>query len=589
MDRSRCWRQWGPPQSIFPWGAHMRFRRNSSTFLIVVLFVAAMNALPAASQIQVTSTNPSSAPQGSTNLNVKINGSGFKRGAASAWFVTGTTNPGGVTVNSTAFVSSTSLTANITIASNATLSAFDVVVTNTDGRSGKGTDSFAVTQKGTPVGCYTSGTPSGFTLVTELNPVQPNGAALITTLYFGNAIRVRPLDLNGDGKVDTLVAFVTSGTSSGGSQGTYAYLLDPTTGVPQTVNPITGVAWQNPILLLTGVRATIAAAGDVNGDHIPDFVMGGADNNAYLFVGAVAPSTFNLSYTAHRILPTSNAPANWAVALAMGDLDGNGNDEIVIGATPGKKGPTVGAAFIFKYASGSVNYTQMVQDPTGLSTGFGSAITIGNIDGVPGNDLVVGAPSGGTAGLVYVFSSPVQQSTNFSLSGPGPNFGRGLGIADVNLDGNPDLVIITGDQFNGSDTTAMTLVFVGPVNASSGYTNQLLPASGLAYSWASPNFDLGDMMLTGGAILIGTPNANNPKIGSSCSGYVGTAQLFTSPFNATEMPNYVFEPPAITADGMDYGYGVAVVPGYPFVLIGAKLADVGTTIQAGQVYVYRVN
>lgn len=567
----------------------MKSVRPFPWLLLQLVLIACGSVLPSVAQIQVNSTSPSAAAQGTTNLNVTINGNGFKKGAASKWFVTGTTNPGGVTVNSTTFNGSGSLTANITISGTAPLSGFDVVVTNADGRSGKGTDLFTVTQKGTPVGCYTSGTPSGFTLVTQLNQVQPNGAATITTLYFGNAIRVRPLDLNGDGVVDSLVAFITSGTTSGGNQGTYIFLLDPVTGLPQTVNPITGLAWQNPILLLSGVRATIAAAGDVNGDHIPDFLMGGADNNAYLFVGSVAPSTFNLSYTAYHILPTSNAPANWAVSLAMGDLDGDGNDEIVIGATPGKKGPSVGAAFIFRYASSNVNYTQMVQDPTGLSTGFGSAIAIGNIDGIPGNDLAVGAPGGGTAGLVYVFPSPVKQSSNFALSGPGPNFGRGLGIADVNLDGDPDLVVITGDQFSGSDTTAMTLVFSGPVSASSAYTNQLLPASGLAYSWASPNFDLGDMTLAGGAILIGVPNANDPKIGSQCVGYVGTAQLFNSPLAATESPNYVFEPPAISANGMDYGYGVAVVPGYPFLLIGAKLADVGTTIQAGQVYVYKVD
>jgi hypothetical protein len=562
----------------------MKSHRNSAAFLILVMFVTAMSALRASGQIQVTSASPTAAPQGTTSLNVTISGSGFKSGAVAKWYVTGTTNPGGVTVNSISGVRSNTLTANITIAAGAVISGFDIVVTNTDGRTGKGTDKFAVTAKGTPIGCYSTGTPSGFSLVTQLNPVQSNGAALITTGAIGNAIRVRPLDLNGDGTVDTLAAFVTSGAISGGAPGTYVFLLDPTTGLPQTVNPITSVAWQNPILLLSGVRAVIAAAGDVNGDHIPDFLMGGADNNAYLFVGSVAPSTFNLSYTAYHIQPTSDAPANWAIALAMGDLDGDGKDEIAIGATPGKKGPTFGGAFIFKYASGSLTYTQKIQDPSGTASAFGSALAIGNIDGTPGNDLAVGGST-----LVYVFHSPVQQSSYFSLSGPGPAFGRGLGIADVDLDGQPDLVIITGDQFNGSDTTAMTLIFSGPVSSSSGYTNQLLPASGLAYSWASPNFDLGDMMLAGGAILIGTPNANNPQIGSACNGYVGAAQLFTSPFSSTESPSFVFEPPAITANGMDYGYGVAVVPAYPFIVVGAKLADVGTSTQAGQVYVYKVN
>src|SRR5438270_6449192 len=103
-----------------------------------------LSAVFATAQIQVTSTNPTAAPQGTTNLNVTISGSGFKKGANAQWFVTGTTNPGGVTVNSTAFNGSNTLTANITIATGAVISGYDVVVTNTDGRTGKGTDKFAV-------------------------------------------------------------------------------------------------------------------------------------------------------------------------------------------------------------------------------------------------------------------------------------------------------------------------------------------------------------------------------------------------------------------------------------------------------------
>ena len=95
-------------------------------------------------QIQVNSANPSAAPQGTINLNVGISGSGFKKGAKAQWFVTGTTNPGGVTVNSTTFNNSGQVTANITIASDAVISGFDIAVTNTDGRTGKGTDKFAV-------------------------------------------------------------------------------------------------------------------------------------------------------------------------------------------------------------------------------------------------------------------------------------------------------------------------------------------------------------------------------------------------------------------------------------------------------------
>ena len=189
-------------------------------------------------------------------------------------------------------------------------------------------------------------------------------------------------------------------------------------------------------------------------------------------------------------------------------------------------------------------------------------------------------------GNVYVYPAPQQQSSYFTLTGPGPGFGRGLGIADVNLDGFPDLVVITGDQFNGSDTTAKALIFSGVVHPGDTYTNQLLPAPGNAYSWASPNFDVGEM-LAGGAVLVGTPNTNNSA--TRCSASEGAAHLFTSPFNSATTPNYLFEPPTVQSNGMFFGFGVAVAPGYPLVLIGEKGRDVGTTTTAGQVYVYKKN
>lgn len=557
----------------------MKSKRRS--FLVaVLLFATVLALLPAAAQIQVNSTSPAAAPQGTTNLNVTISGSGFKKGAKAQWFVTGTTNPGGVTVNSTAFNGSSSLTANITIASGATLSGFDVLVANTDGRTGKGTDLFTVTQPGTPIGCSTTGTPNGFSLVTELNPAQANGTALITTGKLGNAIRVRPIDLNGDGLTDSLAAFVASGSSRGTNPGTYVFFLDPATGQSQAANPVTGTAWQNPLRVLSGVRAVKAAAGDVNGDKIPDFAMGGIDGVAYLFVGSVSSSTsgnpYMPTYTAYQISPPAGA-AGWSQSVAFGDVDGLGVDEVVVGASGSSKTGSPAGVFMFKYTAGALSYVREIHDPTGA--GFGNAVAVGNIDGT-GNGLVVGAPTATTNGLVYVFPHPVQQSNYFTLTGPGPNFGRNLGIADINLDGIPDLLVITGNIGSGGQG----LLYAGYVSAGSSYTNQLLP--GQSNGWGDPNIDLGDMAATG-AIAIGAPNASSC---SSIQGGQGALNLFTSPFASPQTPNYLFETPSLAGSSQfQFGYSVGLVPGYRFIVIGEHFRDVGTTSLAGQVYVYKLN
>lgn len=558
------------------------FSQRTYSAVAIVVFLAGLAVLPLSAQIQVNSANPNAAPQGTTNLNVTISGNGFKKGATSQWFVTGTNNTGSVTVNSTAFNGSSTLTANITIPAGATISGYDIVVTNTDGRTGKGTDRFAVTQQGTPVGCSTTGTPSGATLVDTLNPVQPSGAALLTTLRLGNAIRVRPLDLDGNGTVDTLVTFVASGSGSGSVPGTYVFFLDPVTGRVQETNPVTNMAWQNPLLVLTGVRATKAAVGDVNGDGIPDFVMGGMDGTAYLFVGGVSGATsvkpYTPSYATYQISPPAGV-GGWSQSIAVGDVDGLGVDEVVVGASGSKTSPVPGA-FIFKFVSGTLSYVREIQDPTGTGgTGFGNALAIGNVDGT-GNDLVIGAPTATTNGLVYVFSHPVQQSKYFSLTGPGPNFGRNLGISDLNLDGVRDLLVISGKIGSGGQA----LLFTGYLNATSTYTDQLLP--GQANGWGDPNIDTGDM-LAGGAVAVGAPNASSC---SSIQGGQGALNLFTSPFTASQTPNYIFETPSLAGSNQfEFGYSVGVAPGYPFVVIGEHFRDVGSTSLAGQVYVYRLN
>src|SRR5258708_10408978 len=104
----------------------MKPHRTPATILILLalgfVFLNLTNGISAGqAQVQVTAANPSSTAQGTINLNVKVTGKGFKNGAKAKWFVTGTTDPGGVTVNSTAFVNSSEVDANITVSDTAVI------------------------------------------------------------------------------------------------------------------------------------------------------------------------------------------------------------------------------------------------------------------------------------------------------------------------------------------------------------------------------------------------------------------------------------------------------------------------------------
>jgi hypothetical protein len=133
---------------------------------LVFIFVTAIGTQRAAAQVKVISANPNNTTQGTVNLNVIVAGSGFKKGAKAQWFVSGTTNPGGVTVNSSTFNSSNQVTANITVATDAATGNFDIQVTNTDGRTGKGTELFSVISSNSSAGDLSMTVvdfPSGFT------------------------------------------------------------------------------------------------------------------------------------------------------------------------------------------------------------------------------------------------------------------------------------------------------------------------------------------------------------------------------------------------------------------------------------------
>lgn len=129
---------------------------------IGVFIFALILSRAASAQITVSSASPNNAPQGTSGLNVTIAGSGFAKGTKATWYVTGTTNTGGVTVNSTTFVNSNELVANISIPENATVSGYDILVANTSGRTGVGSDAFTVNPEA---------------VTSALSPTDPTGAS----------------------------------------------------------------------------------------------------------------------------------------------------------------------------------------------------------------------------------------------------------------------------------------------------------------------------------------------------------------------------------------------------------------------------
>jgi len=112
---------------------------------LIALWVAPTGV--ASAQVKVTAATPASAYQGTIALDVVVSGSGFNSSAKVQYFVSGTTNPGGITVSKVTFRSSSELVTTINVAETADLASFDIVVALDSGRKGKGTTLFSVKAK----------------------------------------------------------------------------------------------------------------------------------------------------------------------------------------------------------------------------------------------------------------------------------------------------------------------------------------------------------------------------------------------------------------------------------------------------------
>jgi hypothetical protein len=239
-------------------------------------------------------------------------------------------------------------------------------------------------------------------------------------------------DVNGDGYDDFIVG--ASGNGAGGPDAGRAYVYSGLTGTR--------------LYLFTGEEEndnlgwSVSGAGDVNGDGTPDFIIGtrnaGGTGKAYVYSGADGSELYTF------VGADAGDNLGWGVNDA-GDVDGDGYDDVIVGAPSAIPLAQPGKAYVFSGFDGSVIHEFNGEAPEDV---FGRSVCgIGDVDGDGHADVAVAAANndagGNNAGRVYVYSGD-DGSLLYTLTGErrGHNFGFEIaGVGDVNDDGIPDLAV----------------------------------------------------------------------------------------------------------------------------------------------------
>lgn len=387
------------------------------------------------------------------------------------------------------------------------------------------------------------------------------------------------------------------------------------------------------------VFGSALARGDWNGDGFEDLAVGspyeavgsveGAGMVSVIYGTPGGLSTCNAAFTqASPSVPGSVEEGDrFGSALARGDFDDDGFDDLAIGV-PGESIGTIAAAGSVIVIHGSPRgldpvrsseWNENTADVAGTASAadsFGASLAAGAIDGVDGDDLVIGVPgqdvtpckgcalvhSAGAVNVLFGSSGGLQTTRNQQLFQPESAeafdfFGSSVTVLDLDGDGRDDVAVgAPGEAVGTLSSAGATSVFFGQgtltTTASRHWTMDSTGIGGVASqsdafgtALAGGDFDAngqddlaigapGDRVGTasgaGSVVLIyGGARSANPR-----------SELWSQ--DTAAVPDYAFDHDRF---GTALAAGDFDGDGFGDLAIGAPLDEVGSAVDAGAVTV----
>jgi C1A family cysteine protease len=303
-----------------------------------------------------------------------------------------------------------------------------------------------------------------FRNISSPGSITTNSFAPRIDIPAGNTLRgLAVQDLDGDGKPEIIT---TSQTTPG------------IVSIFQNMSTIGNIAFAPRVDLPAGNGPSGVAVGDLDGDGKPDLAVANYNSGTISVFHNLISSPGVI--TTNSFAPRVDFPALASVyPIAIGDMDGDGKLDLVVGGGPGSQ-----AIAVYRNTStvGSITTNSFAPGVVFAAGGWVNAVALGDLDGDGRLDIALVCQASSVFSLFKNVSTPGSFTTN-SLAGrvdyaagSNPN---GVAVGDLDGDGRPDIVF-ANDYDNTVSIYRNIVPFGGPPVITSQPTNQTVVVGGTA-------------------------------------------------------------------------------------------------------------